>query len=69
MKTSRLFGEGGVVSPSLEALIESPLSAEGLGRGGNIKVSAESWTVSEPSADRVEDIFQQVFGGGYSRLF
>jgi hypothetical protein len=62
VNTSRLFGEGGVVSPlSLEALIARPLSAEGFGRGGNIKVSAESWIVSELSANRVDDIFLKGF--------
>lgn len=36
LKTSMLFGEGGVSDPLLSALIASPVSAEGLGRGGRI---------------------------------
>lgn len=49
VKTSRLLGDGGV-SPSsyLEMGMARPLSVEGFGRGGRIKVnvSAESWTIS-----------------------
>lgn len=48
VKTSRLLGDGGEVSQSsLEGVgMARPASADGFGRGGMMKVSAESWTDS-----------------------
>jgi len=52
VKTSRLLGDGGGSFPFwLDMGMVRPLSAEGFGRGGRMKVneSAESWMVSVPT--------------------
>ena len=58
VNTSRLFGDGGEASQSslVGGGIARPASADGFGRGGMIKVSAESCTDSVPVSVYVGDM-------------
>ena len=58
VNTSRLFGDGGEVSQSslVGGDIARPASADGFGRGGMMKVSAESCTDSVFVSVYVEDM-------------
>jgi hypothetical protein len=58
VNTSRLFGDGGEASQSslVGGDIARPASADGFGRGGMMKVSAESWTDSALVSVYVGDI-------------
>lgn len=57
VKTSRLAGEGGVLSASSFGEGNArPLSSEGSGRGGRIKVSTESWIGSVPLTKAADDM-------------
>lgn len=57
VKTSRLAGEGGVVSlSSFGEGIKRPLSSEGSGFGGRTKASTESWMSSAMATGGNDDL-------------